>query len=256
MAGDGGFVSREERLGRTFVEIADTLVDDFDVVELLVLVAERCVELLDATAAGLLLADPQGRLRLMAATSDATELVELFQIQDDEGPCLECYRTQAPVLVPDIAAEAARWPRFAPVAAEAGFRGVHALPLRLRTEHPRRAQPVPGGARPPRARRRDAAQALADVATIALLQHRASREAQRVADQLRAALDSRIAIEQAKGVIAGACGDRDGRGLRPPARLRPHEPAPARRRRPRCRGGDAASRLGDLRLLPSRPVVA
>jgi GAF domain-containing protein len=199
-------VSREERLGRTFVEIADTLVDDFDVVELLVLVAERCVELLDATAAGLLLADPQGRLRLMAATSDASELVELFQIQDDEGPCLECYRRQAPVLVPDIAAEAARWPRFAPVAAEAGFRGVHALPLRLRTH-------VLGALNLFRQESGGlghddviAAQALADVATIALLQHRATREAQAVADQLRAALDSRIAIEQAKGVIAERAG--------------------------------------------------
>jgi GAF domain-containing protein len=199
-------VSREERLGRTFVEIADTLVDDFDVVELLVLVAERCVELLDATAAGLLLADPQGRLRLMAATSDASELVELFQIQDDEGPCLECYRRQAPVLVPDIAAEAGRWPRFAPVAAEAGFRGVHALPLRLRTH-------VLGALNLFRQESGGlghddviAAQALADVATIALLQHRATREAQAVADQLRAALDSRIAIEQAKGVIAERAG--------------------------------------------------
>ena len=199
-------MSREERLGRTFVEIAVTLVDDFDVVDLLVLVAERCVELLDATAAGLLLADPQGRLRLMAATSDATELVELFQIQDDEGPCLECYRRQTPVLVPDIAAEAARWPRFAPVAAEAGFRGVHALPLRLRT-HTLGAlnlfQEEPGGLGHDDV---TAAQALADVATIALLQHRASREAQGVADQLRAALDSRIAIEQAKGVIAERAG--------------------------------------------------
>jgi GAF domain-containing protein len=206
VAGDGGFVSREERLGRTFVEIADTLVDDFDVVELLVLVAERCVELLDATAAGLLLADPQGRLRLMAATSDATELVELFQIQDDEGPCLECYRSQAPVLVPDIVAEAARWPRFAPVAAEAGFRGVHALPLRLRT-HTLGALNL-FREEPGRLGHDDvtAAQALADVATIALLQHRASREAQGVADQLRAALDSRIAIEQAKGVIAERAG--------------------------------------------------
>lgn len=199
-------MSREERLGRTFVEIADTLVADFDVVDLLVLLAERCVELLDATAAGLVLADPQGRLRLMAATSDATEVVELFQIQDDEGPCLECYRTRAPVLVPDIAAEAARWPRFAPVAAAAGFRGVHALPLRLRTQALGALNLFREG--PGDLARDDVAagQTLADVATIALLQHRAAREAQTVADQLRAALDSRIAIEQAKGVAAERLG--------------------------------------------------
>ena len=199
-------VSREERLGRTFVELADTLVDDFDVVDLLVLVAERCVELLDASAAGLLLADPEGSLHLMAATSDATELVELFQIQNDEGPCLECFRTGVPVLVPDIAGEAGRWPSFAPVAVGAGFRGTHAVPLRLRTR-------TLGAlnlfrAEPGRLSEADAAtaQALADVATIALLQHRAAREAQAVAEQLRGALDSRIAIEQAKGVIAERAG--------------------------------------------------
>ena len=95
-------LSREERLGRTFVELADTLVDDFDVVDLLVLVAERCVELLDASAAGLLLADAAGRPAPDGRDERPTELVELFQIQDDEGPCLECYRTGAPVLVPDI----------------------------------------------------------------------------------------------------------------------------------------------------------
>src|SRR5688572_25804799 len=126
-------ISREERLGRTFVEVADTLVDDFDIVDLLVLVAERCVELLDASAAGLLLADGRGVLHLMAATSEQTEMVELFQIQNDEGPCLECFRSGLPVLVPDLSAEAERWPRFAPVAGEAGFRAAHALPLRLRS---------------------------------------------------------------------------------------------------------------------------
>jgi len=199
-------LSREERLGRTFVELADTLVDDFDVVDLLVLVAERCVELLDASAAGLLLADAQGVLHLMAATSDQTELVELFQIQDDEGPCLECYRTGAPVLVPDIGAEAGRWGRFAPVALGAGFRATQALPLRLRSNtlgalNLFRAEP--GGLTQADT---TAAQALADVATIALLQHRAAREAQGVSEQLRGALDSRIAIEQAKGVIAERAG--------------------------------------------------
>jgi GAF domain-containing protein len=199
-------LSREERLGRTFVELADTLVDDFDVVDLLVLVAERCVELLDASAAGLLLADAQGVLHLMAATSDQTELVELFQIQDDEGPCLECYRTGAPVQVPDIEAAADRWGRFATVALGAGFRGTHAVPLRLRARTLGALnlfRVEPGGLTQADA---TAAQALADVATIALLQHRAAREAQAVAEQLRGALDSRIAIEQAKGVIAERAG--------------------------------------------------
>jgi GAF domain-containing protein len=195
-------VSREERLGRTLVELADTLVDDFDIVDLLALVVERCVELLDASAAGLLLADARGTLHLMAATSEATELVELFQIQNDEGPCLACFRAGAPVLVPDLATEGDRWPLFVPVATGAGFRAAHALPLRLRGN-------VLGAlnlfrAEPGRLARSDVttAQALADVATIAILQHQAAREAQALTEQLRAALDSRIAIEQAKGVIA------------------------------------------------------
>ena len=199
-------MNREERLGRTFVEVADTLVDDFDLVELLALVTERCVELLDASAAGLLLADGQGTLHLMAATSEATELVELFQLQNDEGPCLECCRSGEPVLVADLGAEAARWPLFVPVATGVGFAAAHALPLRLRGR-------VLGAlnlfrARPGRLARADVttAQALADVATIAILQHQAARQAQELTEQLRAALDSRIAIEQAKGVIAERAG--------------------------------------------------
>jgi GAF domain-containing protein len=199
-------LSRAERLGRTLVELADTLVDDFDIVDLLVLVVERCVELVDATAAGLLLADGRGTLHLMAATSEATELVELFQIQNDEGPCLECFHAGAPVLVPVLASEKGRWPRFVPVAEGAGFRGAHALPLRLRSE-------TLGAlnlfrAESGRLSRADitTAQALADVATIAILQHQAARQAQALAEQLRAALDSRIAIEQAKGVVAERAG--------------------------------------------------
>jgi GAF domain-containing protein len=199
-------ISREERLGRTFVEVADTLVDDFDIVDLLVLVAERCVELLDASAAGLLLADGRGVLHLMAATSEQTEMVELFQIQNDEGPCLECFRAGLPVLVPDLSAEGARWPRFVPVSSGAGFRAAHAIPLRLRAKtlgalNLFRAEPG-NLARPDVT----TAQALADMATIAILQHQAASESRAVTQQLRSALDSRIAIEQAKGVIAERAG--------------------------------------------------
>ena len=199
-------ISREERLGRTFVEVADTLVDDFDIVDLLVLVAERCVELLDASAAGLLLADGRGVLHLMAATSEQTEMVELFQIQNDEGPCLECFRSGLPVLVSDLVAESTRWPRFVPVASGAGFRAAHALPLRLRNTSLGALNLF--RAEPGRLSRPDVttAQALADIATIAILQHQAASESRAVTDQLRSALDSRIAIEQAKGVIAERAG--------------------------------------------------
>lgn len=201
-------MTREQRLATTFVEMADSLVDDFDVVELMVLLTERCVELLDASAAGLLLADGHGSLHLIAATSEALEMVELFQIQSDEGPCRDCFHRGDAVSTVDLAGAARRWPRFAPVAAEAGFRAAHAFPLRLRGEvlgalNLFRAEPI--ALQPPDI---STAQALADVATIALLQSRALRDSHVVRDQLEGALNSRIAIEQAKGVVAAAasCG--------------------------------------------------
>ena len=214
-------MTREQRLTATFVELADSLVEDFDVVDLMILLTERSVELLDAAAAGLLLADPTGSLNLIAATSEATEAVELFQVQNDEGPCSDCYRSGVTVGTTDLTAEGGRWPRFAPVAAAAGFRAAHAFPLRLRGQilgalNLFRTQP---------AALTDsdatAAQALADVATIALLQNRAINDSHVVADQLQQALTSRIAIEQAKGIIAErlGCGmDEAFRGLRHHAR--------------------------------------
>jgi GAF domain-containing protein len=195
-------VTREDRLAHVFVELADTLVEDFDVVDLLARLGERCVELFDAAAAGLLLADEQGALRLMAATSEAMEIVELFQIQNAEGPCLDCFRGGEPVQVEDMAGAAGRWPRFAPVAADAGFQSAHAFPLRLRGRvlgALNLFRSVSGRLEPPDVA---AAQALADVATIAILQHRATRDARTLSDQLHLALNSRIVIEQAKGVVA------------------------------------------------------
>jgi GAF domain-containing protein len=167
---------REALLAQTFVELADTLVDDFDVVELLTLLADRCVEVLDVSAAGLLLA-PEGDLRVVAASSDAMRVVELFEPQAHEGPCLDCYRTGEPVLNQDLTVGHRRWPRFAPVALEAGFRSLHALPMRLRGV-------VIGALNLFRADKGQmdeadvlAGQALADVATIAILRHRAALDA-------------------------------------------------------------------------------
>jgi GAF domain-containing protein len=199
-------VTREERLARTFVELADTLVDDFDVVDLLVHLAERSVELLDAAAAGLLLADDKGTLHLMASTSDAMTLVELFQLQNAEGPCLDCVRLGEVVLSDELSQAEPRWPLFVPVAIGAGFQATHAVPLRLRGR-------VLGAlnlfrSRPGGLSSADvvAAQALADVATIALIQHRAAGEARALTDQLHEALNTRVAIEQAKGVVAEQAG--------------------------------------------------
>jgi GAF domain-containing protein len=193
---------REAALAQTLVELADTLVDDFDVVELLTLLTDRCVEVLDVGAAGLMLVSPEGDLRLMASSSDAMRVLELFELQAQEGPCLDCYRTSAPVVNQDLAVVNGRWPRFAAEALEAGFHCVHALPMRLRGT-------VIGAlnlfhVEPGDMREADvvAAQALADVATIAILQHRAVLEAQVLNEQLQSALTNRITIEQAKGVVA------------------------------------------------------
>src|SRR5437588_3136797 len=124
---------REALLVRTLVELADTLVDDFDVVELLTHLADRCVEVLDVTAAGLMLARPGGgELQVVASSSDAMRVLELFELQAEEGPCPDSYRTGEPVVNQDLATVDGRWPRFAPQALAAGFRSVHALPMRLR----------------------------------------------------------------------------------------------------------------------------
>jgi GAF domain-containing protein len=202
----GDRMPREALLARTFVELADTLVADFDVVELLTLLADRCVDVLDVDAAGLMLVAPDGDLRVMASSSAAMRVLELFEIQAQEGPCLDCHRTGEPVVNQDLTTVNGRWPRFAPEALAAGFHSVHALPMRLRGSvigalnlfHSK-----PGEMRPDDIA---AAQALADVATIGILQHRASLEAQVLNEQLNHALNSRILIEQAKGVVAERAG--------------------------------------------------
>jgi transcriptional regulator with GAF, ATPase, and Fis domain len=193
----------DQRLAHTFVELADTLVGGFDLMEFLHMLTERCVELLEVDAAGLLLADARGTLQLVAASTEQARVLELFQIQNDEGPCLDSYRTGQPVIVADIAAgAAARWPRFAAAASEMGFAAVHAIPMRLREQVIGTLNlfgAVPDGLDPAVAR---AARALVDVATIGILQERATREQELVAGQLQVALNSRVIIEQAKGVLA------------------------------------------------------
>jgi hypothetical protein len=197
---------REALLARTFVELADTLVDDFDVVELLTLLARRCVEMLDVAAAGLMLVSAEGDLRVVASSSEEMRLVELFEIQSQEGPCPECYRTGEASVTEEIMADDVRWPLFGPVALKAGFRAAHALPMRLRgvTIGALNLFRTEAGGLD----KSDlvAAQALADVATIAILQHRAAIQAHLVVDQLNHALNSRVMIEQAKGILAERSG--------------------------------------------------
>ena len=199
-------MSREALLARTFVDLADSLVDNFDVVELLTVLADRCVEVVDVAATGIMLASADGELRVLASSSEAMRVLELFEAQADEGPCVDCYRGGRPMVNVKLAEADGRWPRFAPQAVRAGFGSVHALPMRLRG--------LTIGAlnmfRTEEGRMRDddvvAAQALADVATITILQQRAVVDAQQLNQQLTQALNTRIVIEQAKGVVAESAG--------------------------------------------------
>ena len=191
-----------ELLSDTFVDLADTMVADFDVIDFLHILTDRSVALLAASAAGVMLADPRGELRVAAASSEAAGLIELFQIQNDQGPCLDCFRTGQPVTAADLAGPDQQWPQFAAAAANAGFRAVEALPMRLRDQvigalNLFRAGPGPLDPADVRL-----GQALADVATIGLLQERSVRRSETVAEQLQAALNSRVIIEQAKGKLA------------------------------------------------------
>jgi transcriptional regulator with GAF, ATPase, and Fis domain len=191
-----------ELLSDTFVDLADTMVADFDVIDFLHVLTDRSTALLGASAAGVLLADPRGQLRVAAASSEAAGVVELFQIQNDQGPCLDCFRNGRPVTAADLAVADQQWPRFAAAATAAGFYGVQALPMRLRNQVIGALNlfaSEPGPFRPADLR---VGQALADVATIGLLQERHLRRSETVAEQLQGALNSRVVIEQAKGKLA------------------------------------------------------
>jgi transcriptional regulator with GAF, ATPase, and Fis domain len=194
--------TREFQLARALVDLADTLVADFDVVDLLQRLVEDSVDLLGASQAGLLLSDQRGGIRVMASTSEHARLLELYQVQNHEGPCLDCVRTGLPVLVPDLAEARGRWPRFAAAALEQDFRSVHTLPLRLRTEVLGALGLFRTAVGPLDPEDVEAAQALADIATIGILQQRTIARCEVLAEQLQTALNSRVVIEQAKGVLA------------------------------------------------------
>jgi hypothetical protein len=193
---------RETRVLDAVVSLVDNLLDDFDVFDLLTELTERCADLLDIAAAGFLLADPLGQLRLLAATSEQTHELELFQLQAEEGPCMECYATGQPVSVADLRAATSRWPRFVPAALEAGVAAVHAVPMRA-------AGIVLGslglfGTRPGELNEADrlVGQTLAHIACVAILQGHAPTPST-VIPQLHAALTRRIVVEQAKGFLRG-----------------------------------------------------
>lgn len=195
-------IGREAKISAAFVSLADTLVEDFDVVDLLNVLVDQCAEILDVEAGGLMLVDANHELQLIASTSEDTGLVEVMQLAAGAGPCVECFHTGSAVSVADISLVASKWPAFSAEALKRGFQSVHATPMRLRSQ-------IIGtlnlfGTATGELNDADiaVAQALADVATIAVLQEQSARESHVIAGQLQHALNSRIVIEQAKGVLS------------------------------------------------------
>jgi GAF domain-containing protein len=199
-------MNREADVVRSLVEMADTLVDDYDVVDLLTGLADRCVSLLGVSAAGVMLASPAGTLGLVASSSEAMRLLELFELQAQEGPCLDAFRTGEHVEHENLAAGSGRWPSFSAAALQAGFRSALALPLRLR-DATIGALNLLSTTRTPLAEADIiVARAFADLAALSIIQHQAAADAQRLNEQLSAALTSRVVIEQAKGIISERAG--------------------------------------------------
>jgi GAF domain-containing protein len=193
---------REPLLVSTFVDLADTMVDNYDVVEFLDHLSTACVRLLDITDAGLMLADPPGTLNFVAASSERMRLIEVLEIQSDEGPCLDAYRGGDPVVNIDLEVSGHRWPTFAEYARQSGFRSVSAVPMRVRDNVIGAMNLFDAGRKELTARDIGLAQAFAHVATIGILHERSLREAEAIAEQLQRALQSRVAIEQAKGLVS------------------------------------------------------
>ena len=199
-------MTRESEVVQSLVEMADTLVDDYDIVDMLTGVADRCVRLLGASAAGVMLVSPAGNLGLVASSSEAMRLLELFELQAQEGPCLDAYRTGEPAGPENLEADAGRWPRFAAAALPAGFQSALALPLRLREATIGALNLLQGSGDPMAEADIIVARAFADLAALSITHYRASAEAHRLTEQLSVALASRVVIEQAKGVISERAG--------------------------------------------------
>jgi GAF domain-containing protein len=203
-------MARESLLVATLVELADNLVDDFDVIDVLTVLSDRCVEAIGVDAAGVMLASPGGELQFVASSNESMRILELFQIQANEGPCVDCFRNGNAIVNHGLAEGDDRWPRFTPRALTHGFRSVHCLPMRLRGRTIGALNLFNSKEGPLEPDDVVVAQGLADVATIAILQHRSSLDAKTLNDQLSNALNSRIIIEQAKGMVSQAtAGDMD-----------------------------------------------
>ena len=194
--------SREARLSAAFVTLADTLVSEFDLLDLVHTLIDACVDILDSDAAGLLLVDATGQLQLMASSTEEIDAVEVVQLGAEAGPCWQCFTTGTPVTVGDIEHDADQWPDFQRVALAQGFRSLHATPMRLRGQVIGTMNLLHTKVGVLNERDIALAQSLTDVATIGILQDRGTRQLRDLSTQLQGALDSRIVVEQAKGFLA------------------------------------------------------
>ena len=195
-------MAQQQRLVETLVELADTLVAEYDVIDFMQTLAERSVELVDVSAAGIMLADAHGELRHAACSSEQMRLVELFELQLEEGPCFDAFRQQRAIRSDSADDAMERWPAFAPRAAEGGFAAVSAVPLRLRGDAVGALNLFSTSDGALGDEQLQIVQAMADIATIGILQARLIRDQGLLTSQLEAALDSRVGIEQAKGVVS------------------------------------------------------
>jgi GAF domain-containing protein len=195
-------MARQDRLVETFVTLADTLVDHYDIIDFLQTLAERCVDLVDVTAAGIMLADGQRTLRHAACSNEQMRFVELMELQLEEGPCFDAFRTQAPVICASPEEAAQRWPQFAANAREKGFTSFSAVPMRLRAHVIGALNLFSSDPRALGDHDIQVVQAMADIATIGILQERSIRDAHAFSTQLELALESRVVIEQAKGIVS------------------------------------------------------
>ncbi|SDP87010.1 GAF domain-containing protein [Actinopolyspora xinjiangensis] len=195
---------REQRLAQTFVTLSDTLVDDFDVLDFLTLLAERATTLLEVTAAGVILSDQRGGWHPTAASTEDAHLLQLLATQTHEGPCQDSITTSAPVTSSDLSTEHARWPTFSEAAVSAGFHTAAAVPMRLRRQTIGALTLLDTTPAAVDTNGVQLGQALADQATVGLLHHRALRREETLSEQLQATLHHRVVIEQAKGILAEA----------------------------------------------------
>jgi transcriptional regulator with GAF, ATPase, and Fis domain len=198
VAGD----AHQDQVLETFVHLADTLVADYDVIEFLNYLIERCIMLSDIDEAGVMLTDPHGHLHAVAASTERVQLLELFELQNHDGPCLDAFRTGNPVTAADLHEHLEQWPTYAAEAISNGFNSSHSVPMRLRNETIGAINLLRLHIGALTEADQKLVNALADIATIGVLQERRTSEATTTADGLQHALNSRVRIEQAKGVLA------------------------------------------------------